>query len=157
MTEVRARMGMLAGGIAAATTGGALLRIGLRGGDAALPFNAIAGYALGAITSSPRFHAAVTVVGVVIHLMVLTTAGLAAESLSARWRLGVPLSAVIVSSALLSLSLATARFAGAGLAAALPVGDLIVIHIAIALGLVGGMGFARFIQRDPGGGGSDRM
>jgi hypothetical protein len=129
--------------IAAAATGGALLPMGSRAGGSWRAFNAIAGYVLGrGAHETSAFDAGVTVTGLVTHVVVLILVGLVFAVLDYRWGLRRAVLAAVFSGALLAFSLLSATFAGIGLAAVLPLADLIVLHTLLGVALSWGMRFA---------------
>jgi hypothetical protein len=139
---------MFVGLVAAAAAAGALVRIGHRIGDIWRPVNAVAAYGVGAGAQSVAgFDAILALLGAVIHLTALGVAGISTVGLLRRWRLRPIGAGILVSTALLALSIGSAMFAGIGLAAVLPIGDVLLVHVVIALGLWGGTRFALLIPR----------
>lgn len=143
------RVGLSAGLLAATATSGALIAIGKRAATVARPFNAIAGHFLGVARSDAfGFVAAVTIPGVVLHVVLATLAGLVVAFVARRriapaWVASVAIAAL---SALVSVGIA--RRGGSSLARVLPLGDVVLFYVIVALSLVVGIRLAFFERVD---------
>ncbi len=128
--------------MAASATAGVLLRIGMRDGTPARPFNAIASVFLGASAAQTWGFAGVTLVGVAAHVAVMIAWALAAEwvverGVATRW-----VAAGVVALAWLALSTAIGRIDGNGLSAVVDLGDRVTIALVLAITLAIGMRLA---------------
>jgi hypothetical protein len=139
------RVGTSAGLLAATATAGALIVMGNRSATVARPFNAIAGHLLGVQKSDAfGFVAGITIPGVAIHVVLTTVAGIAVATVGRRrfapaW---VAAMAVAVLSAFVSVGIA--RRGGSSLARVLPVGDVVLYYVILAIALVLGIRLAFF-------------
>lgn len=151
MTRPDLRVGISAGLLAATASSGALIAIGSRVATVARPFNAIAGHVLGSRRSDVfAFVPGVTIAGIALHVVLLTLAGLVVAFVVRRrmvpgW---VASAALATLSALISVGIA--RRGGSSLARVLPVGDLILFYMVVAVSLGVGIRLA-FFERVTGG------
>ena len=139
-------LGPVTGIIAAAATGGALLGFGVRAGTPSRPFNGIATLVLGDQARGVwGYVGTVTVTGILLHVAIMTGWGMLFVALSARrrgWQ--VPALAAAVSSVAWLVSKAVVlRQMGAGMSSVLGSGQLVLLHVVLAVALVLGMRFAR--------------
>lgn len=132
----------MTGLIAAAATSGALVGFGLRFGTPWRAFNTIAAATLARGSGSLGAPFAITVIGVVVHVLASIVWGLlyalaVERSGGHRWVWGALVAVVmfLATSALAALS-------GAGLGSLLPLGDRIAIALVLALALPLGMRLA---------------
>jgi hypothetical protein len=150
VNRVDLRVGISAGLLAATATSGALIVIGSRAATVARPFNAIAGHLVGVQRSDALgFVPAVTITGIAIHFGLVTLGGVAV-AMVARRRIApawVAATALATLSALVSVGIA--RRGGSSLARVLPIGDLILFYLLVALSLVVGIRLA-FFERGVG-------
>ena len=128
--------------LAASATAGAVLRVGIRDGTPARPFNAMASSFVGASAAQTWGFAAVTLVGVAAHVLAMIAWAIVAEWLverriATRW-----VAAGVVAAAWLASSTAIGRFAGNGLAEVVDLGDRVTIALVLALALALGMRLA---------------
>jgi len=139
------RVGISSGLLAATATGGALVAMGSRAATVARPFNAIAGHLLGLQRSDAfGFVPGVTILGIALHVLLVTLAGVAVASV-ARRRLAPAWAAALALSTLSALvSAGIARRGGSSLARVLPVGDLILFYLLLAATLTIGIRIAFF-------------
>lgn len=128
--------------MAASATAGALLRLGIRDGTPARPFNAIASVILGASAAQTWGFAGVTLVGVAAHASVMIAWALVAEWLVERGVATRWVAAGVVALAWLALSTAIGRIAGNGLSAVVDLGDRVTIALVLAITLAIGMRLA---------------
>lgn len=139
------RVGVSAGLLAATATSGALIAIGARATTVSRPFNAIAGHVLGVQRSDAfGFVPSITITGVALHLALVVLAGIVVAILARRhiapaWAVA---SAIAALSALVSVGLA--RRGGSSLARILPVGDLVLFYVTLAVTLSVGIRLAFF-------------
>jgi hypothetical protein len=139
------RVGASAGLLAATATSGALVAIGSRAATVARPFNAIAGHLIGVQRSDAfGFVPSITIPGVLLHLLLVMLAGItvavvARRGIAPAWAVSA---AIAVLSALVSVGLA--RRGGASLARILPVGDLVLFYVTLAVTLAVGIRLAFF-------------
>ncbi len=134
--------GVIAGSIAASATAGALVSMGRRAGNAALPFAAIGDLVTGREVGAVDLTTGVVVAGVMLHLVMLTVWGIVFALLVDYWRGHVLRAATLVSVLAFALSWLVARAFGRGLATLLPVGDRIILALLFALALMVGMRLA---------------
>lgn len=143
--RVDLRVGLSAGLLGATATTGALIAIGARAATVARPFNAIAGHLLGVQRSDAfGFVPLLTILGIAIHVLVVTLGGVVV-AVVARRRIApawVAAAAVAALSGLVSVGIA--RRGGSSLARVLPIGDLVLFYIIVALSLVVGIRLAFF-------------
>jgi len=135
---------VIAGGVAASATAGALVAMGRRLGSSALPFRVIAGV-FGAAPADATLaggSSAPIVAGVVAHVVVIMIWAVLFALLVERWRGGVVRAALAVSAIALAITWLLTRAIGRGLATTLPLGDLLVLALVLALALVVGMRLA---------------
>jgi hypothetical protein len=145
VNRVDLRVGISSGLLASTATTGALIAIGARAATIARPFNAIAGHLLGVQRSDAfGFVPGVTLVGVALHVLLVTLAGVAV-TVVARRRFA-PAWAAATSLALLSalVSVGIARRGDSSLASVLPLGDLILFYLLLAVTLTIGTRLAFF-------------
>lgn len=139
------RVGIPAGLLGATATSGALIAIGARAATVARPFNAIAGHVLGIRESDAfGFVPRITITGIALHVVLVTLGGVIVAFFTRR-RLAPPW---LVSAALATLSalvsIGIARRGGSSLARVLPLGDVILFYIVVALSLAVGIRLAFF-------------
>jgi hypothetical protein len=137
------RAGVTAGFLAATATAGTLIAVGRRTSTAARPFNVIASHLLGASRADAwGFVAGVTIAGIAVHVVLTSLLGVIVGEIVGR-RLA-PLWATATAASLMSalVSIGIARRGGNSLAAILPLGDLLVFYVTLALALVVGIRFA---------------
>ena len=151
VNRVDLRVGISAGLLGATATSGALIAVGSRAATVARPFNAIAGHVMGVQrTDALGFVPRITITGIALHVVLITLAGIVV-ALIARHRFAP---AWVVSLALATLSalvsVGIARRGGSSLARVLPVGDLILFYMMMALSLAIGIRLA-FFERVRGG------
>ncbi len=138
------RVGISAGLVTATAAAGALIAIGHRSATVARPFNVIAGHLIGVQKSDAYgFVPGITIPGIAIHVLLSVLAGVAvtliARRLAPAWIASL---AVAIISALVSVGIA--RRGGSSLARILPVGDLVLFYIVVAIALVIGTRLAFF-------------
>lgn len=143
--RVDLRVGISAGLLAATATSGALIAIGSRAATVARPFNAIAGHLLGASRSDAfGFVPLITIIGIAIHVLIVTLGGIAV-AVVARRRIAPAWAAAAALAALSALvSVGIARRGGSSLARVLPIGDLVLFYVIVALSLAVGIRLAFF-------------
>jgi hypothetical protein len=145
------RAGVSAGLLSATATSGALIAIGSRAATVARPFNAIAGHVLGVRRSDAYdFVPLVTITGIALHVVLLTLAGIVIAFVARRriapgWLAATALATL---SALVSVGVATRG--GSSLARVLPVGDLVLFYMMVAISLGVGIRLA-FFDRERSG------
>ena len=143
--RVDLRVGISAGLLGATATSGALIAVGSRAATVARPFNAIAGHLLGVQRSDAiGFVPRITITGVALHVALLTVAGIVVAIIARRrvapaWVASLALATL---SALVSVGIA--RRGGSSLARVLPVGDLILFYMVVAVSLAVGIRLAFF-------------
>jgi hypothetical protein len=143
------RVGISAGLLAATATSGALIAIGSRAATVARPFNEIAGHLLGAQRSDVLgFVPAVTITGIAWHVLMVTLAGLITAFIARRGILPPWVAATALATLSALISVGIARRSGSSLARVLPIGDLVLFYIVLALSLTIGMRLA-FFEREP--------
>jgi len=130
------------GVVAASATAGAFMRVGIRDGSPARPFNAIASVLAGASAAQTWSFAAVTLLGVAAHVVVIVGWALFSEWLVERGVATRWVAAGVVGLAWLALSSAVARIGGIGLSAVLDLGDRVTIALVLAIALAVGMPLA---------------
>lgn len=135
------------GVVAASATAGALLRVGIRDGTPARPFNAIASVLVGARAAQTWGFAGVTLVGVVAHVVAIVGWALFSEWLVERGVATRWVAAGVVAVAWLAFSSAVARIAGNGLSAVVDLGDRVTIALVLAVALALGMPLAFSARR----------
>ena len=128
--------------VAASATAGAVLRVGIRDGTPARPFNAIASVVVGAWAAQTWGFAAVTLVGVAAHAVVIIASALAGEWLVERGVATRWVAAGVVAVAWLAFSTAIGRIAGNGLSGVVDLGDRVTIALVLAITLAIGMRLA---------------
>ncbi|HKO16946.1 MAG TPA: hypothetical protein VJU87_11955 [Gemmatimonadaceae bacterium] len=134
--------GLTTGVLAASSTAGALLAFGLRLGTPARPFNAIGALLLGGDAMQVfGFAAGPTLVGVLLHLVAVVACGVLYAALVGRKGHSVAW-AIVLAILALAASWAIGHSLGVGLAPLLPLGNLIVLGVVLALSLPIGMRFA---------------
>jgi len=136
---------MLAGAVATAATGGALLGFGLRQGTPARPFNALAALVLGdRATGIWGFHSVVTVTGLLVHVAVTLGWGLLFARL-ARGMRGTRLAASALLAALVALvvdGFVAGRVLGVDVSGALAPAQVVAVHLVLGVALAVGMRLA---------------
>lgn len=149
----RARLGALAGLVAAAVTAGAIVGFGMGDGGASRLFSALGRLTLGSPVAEGRVEqAAVVATGVVVHVLQVTALGVLFGLAAARAR-GVRLAALALAASLLAaaaqLALAPAvlRFGNAVTVFPLQPGQFVVLYLLLAAGLGGGMRVAHLCLR----------
>ena len=146
------RKGGAAGFLAATATAGALVAIGMRTGDAARPFNAIAAHLVGGLRADVvGFVPGVTIAGIALHFVLTTALGVLVAAIVGR-RLA-PGWLTAMAAALLAglVSVGIARRGGYSLAQLLSVGDLLLFYTTLAVSLAIGIRFSLFgIAKDRG-------
>jgi uncharacterized membrane protein len=145
LCRVRA-LGPFTGIIAAAATGGALLGFGLRAGTPSRPFNGIATLVLGDQARGVwGYVSTITITGIVLHVVIMVGWSMLFVALAARrrgWQ--VPAIALGVAAAAWFVSREVVlRQVGAGMSSVLGTGQLVALHLVLAVSLVLGMRFAR--------------
>lgn len=128
--------------VAASATAGALLRIGMRDGTPARPFNAIASVLAGASAAQTWGFAGVTLVGVVAHVVATVVWALVAEWLVERGVATRWVAAGVVAVAWLAFTTAIGRIVGNGVSAVVDLGDRVTIALVLAITLALGMRLA---------------
>ena len=137
------KAGFAAGSIAAATTAGALVAFGIRLRTPARPFNVIAGHLVGSrAVDAWGWVSGVTIWGIVTHVATALLWGVLCALLVGSARLRPWFAALLVTGLSFLGSLLTAWSTGRGLAAELALGDLLVLHLLLAIALVVGMRIA---------------
>jgi hypothetical protein len=145
VTRVDLRIGISAGLLGATATSGALIAIGSRAATVARPFNAIAGHVLGVQRSDAfGFVAQVTVMGVLVHVILLTLGGVIVAFVARRRYAPGWLAATALATLSALISVGIARRGGSSLARVLPVGDLVLFYMVVALSLALGIRLAFF-------------
>lgn len=134
--------GIGVGIVAASATAGALLRIGIRDGTPARPFNAIASVVAGSSAAATWGFAGVTLVGVAAHVVATVAWALLAEWLVERGVATRWVAAGVVAVVWLAFSTAIGRIAGNGLSAVVDPGDRVTIALVLAVTLALGMRLA---------------
>jgi hypothetical protein len=148
VNRVDLRVGISAGLLAATASSGALVAMGSRAATVARPFNMIAGHVLGpSRVDAYGFVPAVTLMGIATHVLLMTLAGIAVTVVARRkiapaW---MAAGALWILSTLVSIGIA--RRGGASLARVLPLGDLLLFHLIVAISLTIGIRIA-FFERD---------
>jgi hypothetical protein len=132
--------GVIVGGVAAAATTGALIAMGHRMGNAALPFAAISATLFRRMAASGAVGLVFS--GIVLHVTAIYVWSVVFVWLVERLRWSSIASAAFISAAHFSLSWLVAWGTGTGLAATLPLGDRIVFALILFASLVVGMRFA---------------
>jgi hypothetical protein len=139
------RVGVSAGLLAATATSGALVAIGSRAATVSRPFNSIAGHLLGVPKSDAYgFVPSITLTGIALHLFLVVLAGIAVTFVARR---GIaPAAAASFALAALSalVSVGIARRGGSSLARILPMGDLVLFYVTLAVALAVGIRLAFF-------------
>ena len=145
MTRADIRVGISTGLIAATATSGALVAIGSRTGTLARPFNAIAGHLLGVSRADAiGFVAGVTIPGVIVHVALTVLAGVVVSFLVRRGIAAGWLAASVIAMLGVLVSIGIARRGGSSLARVLPLGDLLLFYLLLALSLAVGIRLAFF-------------
>lgn len=134
--------GVIAGGVSASATAGALVAMGKRLGGVFIPFDAIGRMLTGAPAPLIGWSAGTVALGIVTHVAVATFWAIVCARLILRWHGHRYLAAVAATAAWFSASWTMGRLAGKGLATLLPLGDHIVLALVFAMSLVIGMRFA---------------
>ena len=142
------RAGISAGLLAATATSGALISIGSRAATVARPFNAIAGHLLGVRDSDAYdFVPLITITGIALHVVLITLAGIVIAFVVRR-RIAPPwLAATALATLSALVSVGVAKRGGSSLARVLPVGDLVLFYMMLAVSLGVGIRLA-FFDRD---------
>ena len=133
------RVVLVAGGVAASATAGALVAMGRRIGSVAEPFAAM-GELL--VERAPLVGTSSVFAGVVVHVLAVAVWTLVFVWLVARLNRWL-LPAIIVGAANFFASWAVARTAGVGVASVLPLGDRLTLSAILAVSLLVGMRYAR--------------
>lgn len=134
--------GLVSGVLAASSTAGALVAFGIHLGTPARPFNAIGALLLGpGAAQIYGFSAGPTIAGVLLEIAATIACGLLHARLVARRGGHLALWSIAIAAGALCTSWILARF-GVGLAALLPVGNLVVLAVVLALSLAIGIRFA---------------
>ena len=139
------RVGISAGLLGATATSGALIAIGARAATVARPFNAIAGHVFGIRESDAfGFIPRITITGIALHVVLVTLGGVIVAFFTRRrvappWLVSVALATL---SALVSIGIA--KRGGSSLARVLPLGDVILFYMVVALSLAVGIRLAFF-------------
>jgi hypothetical protein len=145
------RVGISTGLLAATASGGALVAIGSRTATVAWPFNAIAGHLLGSARSGAYgFVAGVTLTGIAIHVILITLAGVAVSILVRRGIASGWLASSVIAMLGALISIGIARRGGSSLARVLPLGDLLLFYLLLAMSLAVGIRLAFFESRSVG-------
>lgn len=127
---------IVAGGLAASASTGALIAMGRRLGSVRLPFAAIG--ATLAHTTISSGTTSLVVVGFVTHVVLSFVWAIAFVALVTRgWRLAT--AGIAIGCLQFALSWITARVTGSGLASVVPLGDRMVLAVVIAVSLVVGI------------------
>ena len=127
---------VVAGGLAASASTGALIAMGRRLGSIRLPFAAIGATLAHATISSEAM--ALVVVGFIGHVLLSFLWAIAFVALVTRgWRLAT--AGIVIGCGEFALSWVTARVTGGGLASVLPLGDRVVLAVVIAVSCVVGI------------------
>ena len=127
---------IVAGGLAASASTGALVSMGRRLGSVRLPFAAIGATLAHTTISSEAMW--LVLVGFVGHVVLSFVWAIAFVALITRgWRLTT--AGIVIGCGQFALSWVTARVSGAGLASILPLGDRAVLAIVIAVSCVVGI------------------
>ena len=137
--------GILAGTVAASATAGTLLGFGIQQGTPARPFNAVAGAVLGDRASGIwGFHSAVTVTGLVVHVVVTLGWGLLFARLARGMRgLRLAAAALVTAAAALAVDAFLAgRVFGVDVSDALAPAQVVALHLVLGVSLAVGMRLA---------------
>ena len=127
---------IVAGGLAASASTGALIAMGRRLGSIRLPFAAIG--ATLAHTTISSGTTSLVIVGFVGHVLLSFVWAIAFVALVTRgWRLAS--AGIVIGCVQFALSWITARVTGSGLASVVPLGDRMVLAVVIAASLVVGI------------------
>lgn len=140
----RLRLALATGLITAAGTAGALLGFGLKAGTPARPFNAIARLVFGPGSADVwGYEARVTLTGAALHVTTMLLYGVAFSMIGAwhGWRLAATATAVSLLALVMELLLLR-RLVPGGVAELLAPGQLVALHVVMALCLAIGMRFA---------------
>ena len=135
--------GLVSGVLAASSTAGALIAFGIHLGTPARPFNALGALLLGpGAAQIYGFSAGPTIAGVLLEIAATVASGVLHALLVLRrgghsvlWSIAIPAGALCTTWVL-------ARVAGVGLAALLPIGNLVVLALVLTLSLAIGIRFA---------------
>ena len=147
MNRVDLRVGISAGLLTATASAGALVVMGSRAATMARPFNTIAAHVLGASRSDALgFVPSITLTGIVVHVLLMTLAGVVVAVVARRRIVPAWTAALALSLLSLLVSIGMARRGGASLARVLPLGDLLVFHLIVAVSLTIGIRLAFFGQ-----------
>ena len=143
MRRIATVSGITSGILAASATLGALIGFGIRLGAPARVFNAIGAIVVGrSALAYTGFAPAVTLIGVVVHVLAMLACG-AVYARLVEWTRGSTIAwAFGVSTAACTLTWLFARWFGVGPAVLLPFGNMIVLTVLLALALPIGMRFA---------------
>jgi hypothetical protein len=142
------RAGISAGLLAATATSGALISIGSRAATVARPFNAIAGHLLGVRGSDAYdFVPLITITGIALHVVLITLAGVVIAFVVRRRIAPAWLAATALATLSALVSVGVAKRGGSSLARVLPVGDLVLFYMMVAVSLGVGIRLA-FFDRD---------
>ena len=143
--RIALRVGISGGLLAATATSGALIAIGSRAATVARPFNAIAGHLLGVRGSDAfGFVPQVTIVGVALHVVLVTLGGMAVAFITRRRIAPVWVAATALATLSALVSVGIARRGGSSLARVLPIGDLLLFYVIVAVSLAVGIRLAFF-------------
>jgi hypothetical protein len=127
---------IVAGGLAASASTGALIAMGRRLGSIRLPFAAIG--ATLAHTTISSGTTSLVIVGFMSHVLLSFVWAIAFVALVTRgWRLAT--AGIAIGCSQFALSWITARVTGTGLASVVPLGDRMVLAVVIAASLVVGL------------------
>ncbi len=141
------RDGLATGILASSATAGALVRVGLRDGRPAAPFNALASILLGPSLSAVAHVGGVTLVGVTVHVAVMLAVAIAyawivTRSGGYRWRW-----ALVAAAAWLSVSFLLVPASGNASRAPLQLADRVTVGVVLAVTLAVGMRLAFPVPR----------
>ncbi len=139
------RVGISAGLLGATATAGALIAIGARAATVARPFNAIAGHVIGVRDSDAfGFVPRITITGIALHVVLITLGGVIVAFFTRRRLAPAWLASTALATLSALISVGIARRGGSSLARVLPLGDVILFYIVVALSLAFGIRLAFF-------------
>jgi hypothetical protein len=145
VNRVDIRVGAAAGLLAATASAGALIAIGRRAATVARPFNAIAGHVLGVRNSDAYgFVAGITITGIALHVLLSMLAGVAVATVARRRFAPAWLASIALAMLSALVSVGIARRGGSSLARVLPIGDLVLFYLVVAIALGVGTRLAFF-------------
>lgn len=148
MKRVDLRIGISSRLLTATASAGALVVMGSRAATMARPFNTIAGHVLGPSRSDALgFVPSITLTGIAVHVLLTTLAALAVTVVARRRIAPAWVAAGALSILSLLLSIGIARRGGASLARVLPLGDLLIFHLIVAISITIGIRLA-FFERE---------